>query len=187
MLLILLPDDFPVGPLVLDSSAIFNLLGCGKPVEVVQALGVSCLIEERTLAEIKRHPVSGMCHKEVLSALMQKAKVETYRMSAEEYDLYLTLVSGKPSECLGDGESAAIAAAVFQKRAVILDDGKARRIHGSRFATTPVASSLRMFLAAGKLQRWKTEHIRELIYAAQLNARMNIVKSEAGLFASLGE
>lgn len=179
-------DTFPAGPLVLDASTIFNLLGCGKPVEVVQALQVPCLIEEHTLKEIKRHPIPGLCHKEVLSSLVGNGSVSTYRMSLEAYELYLSLISGKPSECLDDGESAAIATAVSLGYGVMLDDGKARRVHRSRFPATSFASSLRLFLTAGQRSGWNYEDVHRLIFAARANARMNIVTDDKALFASLG-
>jgi predicted nucleic acid-binding protein len=180
-----LSNDFPDGPLVLDASAIFNLLGCKRPADVLSALAVPCLIEERTLAEIKRHPIPGSCHNEVLSPLLSMGQVRIHRMSAREYDTYLGLVDGKPSESLDDGESAAIAVAASLKHAVILDDGKARRIHLSRFPTIPFASSLRLFIVAGTRSGWPTEQLRELVHAARTNARMNVVKGEEALLSSL--
>lgn len=176
---------FPDSPLVLDASAVFNLLGSTQPVEVVQALGVDCCIEERTLKEIKRHPIAGLCHKEALDGLYRAAGVRICRMSDDEYKLYLSLVSGAPSECLDDGESAAIAYAVSQKQAIILDDGKARRVLQRRFPSTFAASSLRMFLVAGERAGWGTEKLKKLIQAARVNARMNIVKGEETLFTNL--
>jgi predicted nucleic acid-binding protein len=175
-------DSLWSGPIVLDASAIFNLLGCKKPIDVLQALGVLCIIEERTMAEIIRHPIPGLCHKEVISSLVEKKHVEIYRMSADEYELYLSLVSGKPTECLDDGESAAIAVAVTQKKTVILDDGKARRVFGARFSSASLASSLKLFLAAAERAGWNAGQIHELIQAARLNARMSIMKEEQSLF-----
>ncbi|MDB5855083.1 MAG: hypothetical protein JWR22_3124 [Herminiimonas sp.] len=182
----LLDDFFPTGPLVLDASAIFNILGCEKSIEVVRALRVACVIEERTLAEIKRHPIPGFCHEEALFTLTEQAGVQIYRMSSAEYDLYLSLVAGPSSDCLDDGESAAIATAVSKNFAVILDDGKARRVHRGRFPGVPFASSLRLFLAAGSRADWDEDETRDLIAAARMNARMNVVKGEEPLFASVG-
>lgn len=185
--LALLDMDFPSSPLVLDASAVFNLLGSTRPVEVVQALGVDCYIEERTLKEIKRHPIAGLCHKEALASLQGFAGLRICRMSDKEYSIYLELVSGVPSDCLDDGESAAIAYAVEQNKFVILDDGKARRVLRARFPTTSAMSSLQMFMAAGVRAGWEDKKVEELVQAARRNARMNIVKGQELLFASLIE
>lgn len=175
----------PSGPLVLDASVVFNLLGCQRPDDVLRSIGEVFFIEERTLAEIKRHPIKGMCHKEVLERLVIDGLVRKHRMTPSEYDLYLNLVTGKPAECLDDGESAAIAVAVSLNYTVILDDGKARRIQRERFPSTQVISSLGLFLVAGERGNWSRIDIRNLVVEARTNARMNIVKGEEKLFASL--
>lgn len=178
-------ETIPSGPLVLDASVVFNLLACERPDDVLRSIGEVFFIEERTLAEIKRHPIEGMCHKEVLERLVIGGLVRNHRMTSSEYDLYLNLVTGKPAECLDDGESAAIAVAVSLNYTVILDDGKARRIQRERFPSTQVISSLGLFLAAGERGNWSKIDIRNLVAKARTNARMNIVKGEEKLFASL--
>lgn len=178
-------DTIPKGPLVLDASVVFNLLASQRPDDVLRMIGEVFFIEERTLAEIKRHPIEGMCHKEVLARLVGDGLVHKHRMTQPEYDLYLSLVTGKPAECLDDGESAAIAVAVNSNYSVILDDGKARRIHRERFPSTQVVSSLGLFLAAGERGNWSNDDIRNLVANARAKARMNIVKGEEELFASL--
>lgn len=185
LVLALLPDNFPTGPLVLDASVIINLLGSGSPAIILAATGVDCIVVEQTLAEITRHPIPGLCHKEILSALGHDGHIQPHRMSSEEYALYLSMIQGPSSESLGDGESAAIAVAVSTKRQVILDDGKARRIHRARFPSAPVASSLQLFVAAGARNNWPVERIRDMVARAMTNARMNIVKGEESLLARL--
>jgi predicted nucleic acid-binding protein len=178
-------DAFPNGPLVLDASVVFNLLACRRPDDVLRAIGENSVIEERTLAEIKRHPIEGICHKEVLERLIGEGLVRKHRMASQEYALYLSLVTGNPAECLDDGESAAIAVAVTSNYTVVLDDGKARRIHRERFPSTQVVSSLGLFIAAGERGNWSRIDIRNLVANARTNARMNIVKGEEELFANL--
>jgi len=179
-------NQFPPGPLILDASVIFNLLGCERPNEVLSALDVDCFIEQRTLAEIKRHPIEGASHKKALSSLQEGGHIHIHRMSTAEYEVYLRLVSGKPSESLGDGESAAIATSLGTAKPAILDDGKARKICNAHFPHLRFSSSLQLFLTAGARAGWPDEHVRSIIRAARKNARMNIVKGEESLFSSLG-
>jgi len=184
--LTLLLDNFPIGPLVLDASVIINLLGSGSPETILAATGVDCIVVEQTLAEITRHPIAGLCHKEILSALGHDGHIQLHRMSSEEYALYLSLIQGASSECLDDGESAAIAVAVSTKQAVILDDGKARRIRRERFPSVPVVSSLQLFVAAGVRSGWPLEQVRGVVASAITTAKMNVVKGEEFLLRRLG-
>lgn len=181
-----LVSQFPDGPLVLDASALINLLGCGNPGLVLAALGVRCLIEQRTLAEITRHPVGDISREATLDALLSDGLLYPCRMTSEEYDIYLSLVSGRPSDVLGDGESAAIATACGTGHALILDDRKARRICGARFPGIPVASSLGLFIEAGNRAGWSIVQVRDLVHTAREMARMNVVRGEEPLLAALG-
>ncbi len=177
-------DAFPSSPLVLDASAIINLLGCGRSANVLAAINTPCWVEERTLAEIRHHPMPHLCHKSALNELMGHGLLLSHRMTDDEYDVYLSLVSGMPESCLGDGESAAMAVAALQGHAVILDDGKARRIHRERFPSVPMASSLRFFLAAGQRENWTNEAIRGVVRSARDVSRMGAVKEERKLMES---
>ena len=90
----LLFDHLPHGPIVLDASAIINLLGCGDIQGVVRALDCVCLVEQRTLNEVQRHPVPGQNHGPVLDELRQLGMLSIERMTGGEYETYLSLVQG---------------------------------------------------------------------------------------------
>ena len=106
-------------------------------------------------------------------------------MSDDEYAVYLRLVTARGSDALGAGESAAIAAAVGLKAAVILDDRKARRIHMQLFPDAAIASSLSMFLEYGRRSTLDATLIKTIVQRARAEARMNIVKGEEALYRRL--
>jgi predicted nucleic acid-binding protein len=179
-------NEFPTGDVVLDASVVINLLGCKHARIVIVGLGVTCLIEKRTLDEIQRHPVPGLSHTRELEVLIQDGLVCVHRMTMPEYLVYLGLVTGEPVNVLGDGESAAIATAVGTGNAVILDDRKARRICGGNFPSVPIASSLRLFVEAARRGKFDNQFLRDLVSAALVNSRMSIMKDERHIYASLG-
>lgn len=170
-------DHLPPGPVVLDASSVINLLGSGDMHGVLTALGVPCFVEEKTLAEVNRHPVRGSDHRAELDVLRDLGLLLTERMTDEEYEVYLSLVSRPMVGRLGDGESAAIALA-HRGYAVILDENKANRIVASEFHALRQASTYRLALTAGYRGNWGIERVQSLLSAARLHARMGVPRAE---------
>lgn len=181
----LLIDYLPAGPLVLDASAVFNILGCGQTRKVFETLRGPCLLEERTRKEIKRHPIPGLCHNGVLEELEAAGLVRFERMTADEYEMYLSLVQGALSTRLGEGESAAIAVASSRRHVIVLDDNKARDIYRQRFGNDACVSSLKLFLSVAHRGTWSVADLQEVIDTAGKNARMAVPKDERGLVEKL--
>lgn len=176
--------NFPAGPIVLDASVIINALGSGRAQDIFRALAVPCYVEERTIAEITRHPIAGMSHVPDLTALTANC-LQIHRMNSAEYAVYLRLVSGSTSNTLGAGESAAIACAHGQNLAVILDDAKARRIRTEQFPRVPTASSLSLFVEAGRRAGWADDQLWQLVQDARTNARMSVIKGEESIMLKI--
>lgn len=166
---------------VLDASVIINLLGCGHAGDVLSAIGASFIVEERTLKEIRRHPVAGRSHIDELSSLEAAGLLKVHRMSDEAYVLYLDLIDDSTSACLGDGESAAIATAVTLAYGVALDDRKARKILTRRFPEIIPVTTVRLFLAASEQTRDMELKMSKIIESAVSNSRMAILKEERHL------
>lgn len=177
-------SEFPAGPLVLDASVLFNLLGTGRPKEVLQAIGVVCWVEARTAAEVRRMPGQRV-ESAPLQPLFDDGCLKLCRMSEQAYETYISLVSGPPTEALDDGESAAIAIAVDGFGSVVLDDKKARRVLSNRFADSARGSSLSMLLAAAMRANWSMQELRTVIAAARTVSRMAVVSEERALFVEL--
>lgn len=185
--LTLLNDYLPSGLVVLDASVLINLLGCRECVAVLEGLRTKCLMEERTLKEVRKHPIPGCDHAEPLRTLISSGTLEEVRMTAEEYETYLTFVSGPLGTRLDDGESAALAIS-GRASSIVLDERKARR-RAAGDAKVPkglaVASTLQLMLTSGHRQAWSIQKVRDLVAAARENARMGVPKEEATLLDEL--
>lgn len=177
-------SEFPAGPLVLDASVLFNILGTGKPKAILQAVGVECWVEQRTAAEVRRMP-GQRTEGAPLQPLFEDGCLQLCRMSDDAYETYISLVGGAPTETLDDGESAAIAVATNGLGSVVLDDKKARRILSSRFGVANPGSSLTLLLTAATRANWTLQELRAVITAARTVSRMAVIPDERTLFSDL--
>lgn len=185
--LTLLNDYLPRGVAVLDASVLINLLGCGQCVAVLQGLGEKCLMEERTLKEVCKHPIPGFDHAETLRILRSSGTLEEVRMTDEEYETYLTFVSGPLGTRLDDGESAALAIS-SRGASIVIDERKARRraIEDPELAGgVAVASTLQLMLTSGHRQAWSVRKVQELVASARKHARMGAPKEDSALLEKL--
>lgn len=185
--LTLLSDYLPRGIAILDASVLINLLGCGECVAVLQGLGQKCLMEERTLKEVCKHPIPGFSHVEPLRALLSSGTLEEVHMTDEEYEIYLTFVSGPLGTRLDDGEGAALAI-TGRASSIVIDERKARR----RIAENPkvtkglaVASTLQLLLTSGHRQAWSAQRVQELVTSARQHARMGVPREDSALLEEL--
>jgi predicted nucleic acid-binding protein len=177
-------DYLPRGAIILDASVLINLLGCGQCLGVLEGLGEKCLIEEKTLKEVRRHPIPGCDHVTALRALHSSGTLEEVRMTDEEYETYLTLVSGPIGERLDDGESAALAIS-GRGSSIVLDERKARRRAAGGANDILVISTLRLMLTSGHRQAWSVQKVRDLVSAARQNSRMGVPKQDRTLLEEL--
>lgn len=180
----LLSDHLPSGQAVLDASVIINLFGTREPAAVLEALGHRSLVEQRTLREVRRHPVPGMPLESILAELMHGGLLEEIRMTEDEYDIYLRYVSPPLGTRLDDGESAALAVAA-RGACVVIDERKARRRAALDAPAVVVVSSLRLMLTSAYRAGWDTRRARQLVETAIQNSRMAVPKDETGMLAAL--
>jgi predicted nucleic acid-binding protein len=182
--LTLLHDYLPRGVVVLDASVLINLLGCGECVAVLEGLRETCLMEVRTLKEVRKHPIPGRDHVGPLRALFSSGTLEEVRMTEEEYETYLTFVSGPLGTRLDDGESAALAIS-GRASTIVLDERKARRRAAEVIKDATVASTLKLMLTSGHRQAWSIQKVRELVAASRQNSRMGVPKEDMPLLDEL--
>lgn len=167
--------------IVLDASVIINLLGCGYAGDILKAIRSSFSVEERTLKEIRRHPIPGRSHIDELSALKAAGLLQVHRMSDDAYALYLDLIDDSSPACLGDGESAAIATAATLAYGVALDDRKARKVLAKRFPQITLVTTVGMFFAASMQNSNMKIMMPNIIESAVCHSRMAILKEERHL------
>lgn len=165
-----LRDHLPPGPLILDTSVVINLLGTREIAAVVAGIGYPCIVEERTLREVLRHPIPGTKLEDALAELRFNGLLEEVRMTPSEYAMYLAVG-------LGPGESAAIAISA-RAPSLVLDDRLARR-HATSMTTPPaLGSSLTLILTSVFRSGQEIERARALVNSALTNARMAVPREE---------
>jgi hypothetical protein len=120
---------------VLDTSVWINLLATEALLEILTALAVPCHAPEQVLAEVRRHPISGVAfdpERHPLRAMTPAVSI--IPLDGAELDLFFALVGAPAADALGDGGAAAIAAAASRGLDLVVDDRKARRILRERFS-----------------------------------------------------
>ncbi len=180
----LLSDYLPSGKAVLDASVIINLLGTKEPAAVLGALGHTCLVEQRTLREVCRHPVPGLLAEPILADLVSQGLLEVVRMTDDEYEIYLSYVSAPLGTRLDDGESAALAVAA-RGACVVIDERKARRRAAATAPNIVVMSTLHLILTSAHRAGWNVPRAKGLVEQAIKHSRMAAPKEEAALLANL--
>jgi predicted nucleic acid-binding protein len=129
-----MPDPAESEGLVLDTSVLINLLATEAMEAILDALAVPCHAPEQVVAEVRRHPVTGVIFPADSHPLRTMSSgVSILSLEGAELDLFLGIVGAPASDALGDGEAAAIAVAVSRGLDLVVDDRKARRLLRERF------------------------------------------------------
>lgn len=131
-----------------DASVLINVLASGVAEAILMALPRRLLLVDAVVDEVKldprdpepRDPKPGLLRPLIDDGLLQPFKLPP---SAEE--LFFNLVGAAPPDHLGDGEAAAIAAALTAGVAIATDDSKAIRICRAQFPTLTVVTSVGLF------------------------------------------
>src|SRR5579862_276045 len=126
-------DPAESGGLVLDTSVWIKLLATDALEPILRALAVPCHAPEQVVAEVRRHPVTGVTFLADNHPLRQMSPTVTIvSLDSAELDVFLEIVGAPAGEALGDGEAAAIAVALSRGLDLAIDDRKARRILAER-------------------------------------------------------
>ena len=174
-------DYLPAGQLVLDASVLLNVLGCGAIEDVLGALSGPCLVEDKVLGEIQRHPVPSLCHLTALQALIKSGYLARVTMTDAEYALYLSMVQAPLGVRLDAGESATLAIANSRGHAVVMDENKGRRYLAERFPNMEAASSLTLFISATFRFGRDRVFLRNAVLSARNTARMAVPRDQREL------
>ena len=178
-------DHLPNGQLVLDASVLINLLGCGAATEVLSALDLPCIVEEKVFGEIFRHPVPGLCHIEELQAFQDAGFIERVKMGEQEYSKFLGLIQAPLGQRLDAGESATLVVAQQRCLSMVIDENKARSYVGRHMPQIAVVSSLRLLISATVRSGKGMAYLQGLVTTARQNARMGVPKDERQLLADV--
>lgn len=176
-------DYLPKEQLVIDASFLINILACGATAEIFSTLPQPCLVEEKVVGEIRRHPITSLCHVAALEALERSEAIRTVRMTDEEYGGYLSIVQAPLGQRLDAGESATLVVAKTRSLAVVLDENKARSFARERMPSLSVASTLKVFVSAAYRLNRDFDFLRNVVQHARLHGRMGVPKDEKELLS----
>src|ERR1022692_2852810 len=95
--------------LVIDASVAINLLGTGRPADLLRVLKRKVLVDEMALEEVTSDPFRKLPGREAMGALVGSGLISIVRLSDSAFDVFLELTGAPPPDDLGDGEAATLA------------------------------------------------------------------------------
>jgi predicted nucleic acid-binding protein len=162
--------------LFLDTSAILNILGSGRPRLILENLSRQTFVPEEVLKEVKKEPLLEGQTDAKLADLLDVGLLEITETTADINRLALELAGAPAPDDLDDGESYAIACAVTLKGVIGIDDRKGRRILSTRWPTLPIQFTVELIEAAAMRAQLSTSEHADLVFSALINSRMRIPK-----------
>jgi predicted nucleic acid-binding protein len=160
--------------LVLDASAILNLLGTCRPVEILQALGRTCIFEPTAGREVIRDPSTGGSGAGALEVLMGRSLLERQRMNDAAERVFFDLVLADAPDGLDDGEAATLALAVSLGGCAVVDERKAVRVARTSFPNLRVISTLDLLSCLEVQEHIGREALEDAVFQALIKARMSV-------------
>src|ERR1022692_1452487 len=84
--------------LVIDASVAINLLGTGRPADLLRMLHRKVLIDELALEEVTSDPFSRLPGREVMEALIRSGLISSARLGASAFEVFLELTGAAPPD-----------------------------------------------------------------------------------------
>ena len=159
--------------LVLDASAALNLLGSGRPSDVLRVLGHEVVIVEETAGEVERDPLGGS-GAAAITVLAGAGLLRIVTLSPRAYGRFTDLVTASSPDGLDDGEAATIAHAFDIGAAALLDERKAERVARTAMPSLPVFATLDLFASPLLEAALGRRAVADLVFSALRHARMRV-------------
>jgi predicted nucleic acid-binding protein len=160
--------------LVIDASVAINLLGTGRPLDLLRMLNRKVLVDEVALKEVTSDPFTKVSGQEAMDALVRSGLISLVQLSASGFEVFLELTGAVPPDDLGDGEAATIAQSFDIGGIPVIDERKATRIALSLRPERPVLHTIDILGCSGIRTALSAQELGDLIYAALINARMRV-------------
>jgi predicted nucleic acid-binding protein len=164
----------PEVPLVADASVWINLVAGRHAVEVLRALPKPTIITSIALGELERGREKGRsAHAEVM-LLIAAGYVSVIDLPEEAEDVYVSLVAGRASQTLDDGEAATLALAAHLGATALVDERKATSIAATRFPALTVATTTDLLLSMQVCAVLDAGQLSDALFASLMEARMRV-------------
>ncbi len=164
----------PKPPLIADASVWINLIAGGRAVEVLRALASPTIIPSIALGELERGRDKGRSAYAGVTSLIAAGVVKVIDLPTEAEDVYLTLVAGRASQTLDDGEAATLALALHLRATALIDERKAIGIAAVRFPHLTVATTTDLLLSTCVRSALKADTLAATLFASLTQARMRV-------------
>ncbi len=120
--------------LVADASVAINLIATRCAEAVISALPNRLVVVDQVALELESGRRKGRNHMDGLQTLVSLGQAEVVHLGSTGLCYFSKLVSGATATTLDDGEAATIAYAVEHRLTALIDERKATRVCGERFA-----------------------------------------------------
>ncbi len=165
----------PAAHLVIDTSAAINLNATGCAVEILKSLPNRVLAVDIILHELEEGRRRGKRDADLLNELVSAHLIEVVTLDSPAEKIFEELVVGRAVETLDDGEAATIAYAAEHGGIAIIDERKAIRICGQRFASLRLGSTVDLFAHPKVLTGLGRERLSQAVLNSLQNARMRVL------------
>ena len=164
----------PETPLVADASVWINLVAGGCAVDVLRALATPTIIPSIALGELERGRDKGRSAYAAITPLISAGYVTVIDLSEAAEDIYLSLVAGRASQTLDDGEAATLALALHLGATALIDERKAIGIAAARFPNLTVATTTDLFLSEHIRSVLSVDTLATALFASLTQARIRV-------------
>jgi predicted nucleic acid-binding protein len=171
-------------PIALDASAIINLNGSGRAVEIMRALASEVIVAPEVVQELHTGAAKGRADGEMLEGLMAQGLAQKVPLAESSLELFERLTIGAAAETLEDGEAATIALAFQRGSAAVIDESKGRRLCGQHAPSVQLLGSIELFFHPG-VEKLLGGELPEVIFSSLMNARMHVLPKYHARIADL--
>ncbi|KUR75330.1 hypothetical protein [Novosphingobium sp. Fuku2-ISO-50] len=164
----------PEPPLVADASVWVNLVAGGRATDVLRALAASTIIPSIVLGELERGRDRGRSTYAAITPLIADGYITVMDLPEAAEGIYLSLVAGRASQTLDDGEAATLALALHLGTTALIDERKAIGVATARFPDLTVATTTDLLLSAQIRLMLDADTLATVLFASLTQARMRV-------------
>jgi predicted nucleic acid-binding protein len=161
-------------PFVADASVWINLDAGGRAVDVLRALASPTIIPSIALGELERGRDKGRSAYVGITPLIAAGYITVIDLPDAAEDIYLSLVAGRASQTLDDGEAATLALALHFGVTALIDERKAISIAAARFPNLTVATTTDLLLSSHVRSVLDADALTAALFASLTQARMRV-------------
>lgn len=165
----------PDALVVIDSSAVINIIASGVPAEILSAFAGRMHIAEAVLGELREGRERGWPHADGLEALCADGLIHVAALDEQGSQLFESLVIGRGRDTLDDGEAATMALALQRSATAIIDERKAIRVANNGFPSIRLGSSVDLFRHPSVTKALGHGRLVDAVFRALCDARMRVL------------